>query len=221
MLNEGELEALLSTLPRDLLVSLGVGPAKERRWFRCQVHTHDAPSGRLELTCFADRPNDRPLEPGERVVLSAKRSDAQQYVAPMRVEHSSGGPNPTVVLRMAGKWRPEPERREQARIPFTAEIRRARHWTRGAWHEVDAALTDLGSRGIGLLLDREVRVGDRLSLIFPLGHGPDMRVTLEVRHVRPEEGRWRTGGLFRALPPAEHERIVRYIFAELRQSLSE
>jgi hypothetical protein len=72
-----------------------------------------------------------------------------------------------------------------------------------------------------VLLDREVRTGDRLSLIFPLGDGPDMRVTLEVRHVRPEEGRWRAGGLFRALPPVEHERVVRYIFAEMRRSLSE
>jgi c-di-GMP-binding flagellar brake protein YcgR len=221
MLNQSELDALLAALPPDLLVSIGVGAANDRRWFRCKVHTHDAERGRLELTCFLDRPNDRPLEPGERVVLSARRSDAQQYAVPTRVESSSGGPNPRIVLRMAGKWRPEDERREQARIPFEAEIKRARHWTRGSWHEVGATLADLGSRGIGVLLDREVRIGDRLSLVFPLGDGPDMRVTLEVRHVRPEEGRWRTGGLFRALPPAEHERIVRYIFAEMRRSLSE
>jgi hypothetical protein len=38
--------------------------------------------------------------------------------------------------------------------------------------------------------------------------GPDVRVTLEIRHVRPDAVRWRAGGLFRTLAPADHERIV-------------
>jgi hypothetical protein len=224
MLNQSELEALLEALPRDQLVNLGRGTKNNRAWFRCQVLAHDSASGRVELTCFLDRPNDRPLEPGERVVLSATRSDNEQYMAPLRVEGSGEGPTPRIVLRMAGKWRPADERRNQARIPFQAEIKRARHWTGGAWHVVDATLSDLSSRGIGLVVDRQVQRGDRLSLVFPLGDGgPDMRVTLEVRHVRPNDDpptHWRAGGLFRNLAPADHERVVRFIFAELRSDSS-
>ena len=76
---------------------------------------------------------------------------------------------------------------------------------------------DLSSRGIGLQIDREVRVGDRLSVIIPLSDGaPDLRVTVEVRHVHADEGgdRWRVGGPFRNMPEADHQRVIRYLFAE-------
>jgi hypothetical protein len=71
-----------------------------------------------------------------------------------------------------------------------------------------------------LSLDHEVQLGDRLSLVLPIGDGkPDLRVTVEVRHVRDMgegEQRWRAGGPFRSLAPADHERVIRFIFAELR-----
>jgi len=71
-------------------------------------------------------------------------------------------------------------------------------------------MVDLSSRGVGLSLSREVHVGDRLSLSIPLDAGcPDLRVTLEVRHVRPDiraGSTWRAGGLFRnLLPPITSE----------------
>jgi len=81
-------------------------------------------------------------------------------------------------------------------------------------------VVDLSSRGVGLTLNQEAHVGDRLSLTIPLDEGsPDLRVTLEIRHARPDtrtESTWRAGGLFRNLPPADHERVIRFIFAELR-----
>jgi hypothetical protein len=73
---------------------------------------------------------------------------------------------------------------------------------------------------VGLNLTQQAQVGDRLSLVVPLDDGsPDLRVTLEVRHVRPNartEGTWRAGGLFRNLALLDHERVIRFIFAELR-----
>src|SRR5258708_3731827 len=143
MISQAELESLLKTLCRDQLVNLGVGDPISRGWFRAQVVSHDAATGRLVLTYIMDRPSDRPLEPGERVVVSAIRMDDATQSAPMCVEHSSGGLQPTIELR----------------------------------------------------------------------------VTLEIRHVRPDnrsDGTWRAGGLFRNLLPADHERVVRFIFAELR-----
>ena len=88
-------------------------------------------------------------------------------------------------------------------------MKRARHWTRGAWQDLSVQLTDLGSRGLGLIVSREVQRGDRLSLEFSPGDGgPDLRVTLEIRHVRPDAAHWRAGGLFRTLTPVDHQRIV-------------
>jgi hypothetical protein len=225
MLTQAELEALLESLSRNQLVNLGRGSsARARAWFRCQVESHDVASGRIVLTCFVDRPTDRPIEPGERVVLAAVRSDNDQYLAPMRVEDSSGGTTPRLSLLMAGKWQPEHERREQTRIDFNAPVQRARRWTRGAWHDIAATFTDISSRGIGLITDQQLQLGERLSLTFPLGpDDPPMRVTIEVRHIRPDDtgpNRWRAGGQFRMLPPEDHERIVRFIFAEMRRGLS-
>jgi hypothetical protein len=62
------------------------------------------------------------------------------------------------------------------------------------------------------VVSSEVQRGDRLSLEFSAGDGgPDLRVTLEIRHVRPDGTQWRAGGLFRNLLPAEHQRIVRLL----------
>jgi c-di-GMP-binding flagellar brake protein YcgR len=148
------------------------------------------------------------------------RHDDELQSAPMQVEHSSAGPEATVHLRMAGVWQPEDERRNQVRVPLNLRATRARRWAAGAWRDLDATLVDLSSRGVGVSLDQEVQLGDRLSLSLPLGDGqPDLRVTFEVRHVRPHSKpgqAWRAGGLFRTLTPADHERVIRFIFAELR-----
>ena len=77
----------------------------------------------------------------------------------------------------------------------------------------------VSSRGVGLKLDREVGLGDRVSLLLPLADGkPELRTTVEIRHVRVDSkgAEWRAGGLFRNLPSADHERVIRCIFAELR-----
>jgi hypothetical protein len=172
------------------------------------------------LSYVMDRPTDRILEPGERVVVSAMRMDDEAQSAPMSVEHSTGGPHPTIDLRMAGLWQPEEDRRHQARVAVHIRASRARRWVGGAWRDLDASVVDLSSRGLGVSLSQEAHVGDRLSLTVPLDEGsPDLRVTLEVRHVRLDtrtESTWRAGGLFRNLVPADHERVIRFIFAELR-----
>jgi hypothetical protein len=224
MISQSEIEDLLKTLARDELVNLGVGAADRRGWFRAQVVSHDVATGRLVLTYVMDRPTDRPLEPGERVIVSAIRQHDESQSAPMNVEHSSGGFQPTIHLRMAGAWQPEDDRRHQARVPVQIRATRARRWVGGAWHDLEATVVDLSSRGVGLSLDREAHVGDRLSLAFPLDPGaPDLRVTFEIRHVRADtraESTWRAGGLFRSLLPADHERVIRFIFAELRCRLT-
>jgi hypothetical protein len=219
MISQTELESLLETLTRDQRVNLGVGEAKHRGWFRAQVVSHDAANGRIVLTCFMDRPTDRPLEPGERVVVAATRMDDELHSAPMDVEFCGDGRHPQVHLRMAGGWHPEDERRNQVRVPLRLRASRARRWMAGAWHDLQATLVDLSSRGIGVSLDHEVQLGVRLSLMVPLNDEyPDLRVTVEVRHVHrdPKSEIWRAGGLFRNLQPAEHERVIRFIFAELR-----
>ncbi len=219
MISQAEIEALLKNLCRDQLVNLGVGDALNRGWFRARVVAHEAAAGRLVLTYDMDRPTDRTLEPGERVVVSAMRMDEAQC-APMSVEHNTGGRHPTLDLHMVGLWQPEDDRRHQARVALQIRANRARRWVGGAWHDLEATVVDLSSRGLGLSLSQEVHVGDRLSLTVPLDEGsPDLRVTLEVRHVRPDtrtESTWRAGGLFRNLLPADHERVTRFIFAELR-----
>jgi len=223
MISEMELQALLDTLARDQRVTIGFGAANRRGWFRAQVVSHDAAAGQLVLTCFMDRETDRALAEGERVTVAAVRNSDELQSAPMDVEHSSAGPEATVRLRIAGAWQPEDERRNQVRVPLQLRATRARRWTAGAWHDLDATLVDLSSRGVGVNLDQEVHLGDRLSLAVPLGDGqPDLRVTFEVRHVRPtnKPGQaWRAGGLFRTSTPADHERVIRFIYAELRSRL--
>jgi c-di-GMP-binding flagellar brake protein YcgR len=221
IISQTELESLLETLARDQRVSLGVGDQKHRGWFRAQVVSHDAASGRLLLKCFMDRPTDRPLEPGQHVIVAANRLDDELQSAPMDVEQCSAGPESIVRLRIAGAWRPEAERRHQLRVPLRIRATRARRWAAGAWHDLEATLVDLSSRGVGVGLDEEVHLGDRLSLAVSLGDGqPDLRVTVELRHVRRDGAgsthAWRAGGLFRSLAPPDHERIIRFIFAELR-----
>ena len=111
------------------------------------------------------------------------------------------------------------DRRHQARVALRMPISRARRWSTGAWRELSAEIVDMSSRGVGLRLGQEVHLGDRLSLALPLGDGlADLRVTIEVRHVRADArvGEWRAGGLFRALAPADHARVMRFVFDELR-----
>jgi len=173
-----------------------------------------------------DRPSDRPLEPGERVIVAATRMDDSQ-AAPMAVELCSSGPEPTVELRTTGAWQHEDDRRNRVRVRLKIRATRARQWVGGAWRDLEATLSDLSSRGVGLSLDHEVRVGDRLSITAPLGDDAvDLRATIEVRYVHlhpqvPSNGdvlapSWHAGGPFRNMSPADHERVVRFLFAELR-----
>jgi hypothetical protein len=112
--------------------------------------------------------------------------------------------------------RHEEDRRGQARVAVRLRPSRARRWSGGAWHEIGAEIVDLSSRGLGLRVDAPLRLGDRVSLTLSLGHGePDLRVTVEVRHIRADADVWRAGGLFKALPPAEHERVVGFVMREL------
>jgi hypothetical protein len=211
--------AQLETLAPGQRVNLGVGDPQHRGWFRAQVVAHDVSVGRLVLTCFMDRPSDRPLEPGERVLVAAMRGHDESYMAPMHIEHSSGGTEAAVSLRIAGAWQPEAERRQQTRVVTEIRVARARRWAGGAWRDLEATLVDFSSRGVGVRLDQTVHVGDRLSLVIPLSDGqPDLRVNLEIRHVRPDSTAtlWRAGGQFRDIAPADHERVIRFIFAELR-----
>lgn len=214
------LDDLSKTLARDQLVNLGVGDASRRGWFRAQVISHDAAAGHLVLTYLMDRPFDRLLHSGEGVVVSASRLNDQTHSAPMNVEHSSGGPQPTVHLRMAGLWQSGDDRRQQARVPLQIRVNRARRWVNGAWRDLEATVVDLSSRGLGLSLNQKAQIGDRLSLTVPLDQGgPDLKVALEIRHIQVDArtaDTWRAGGLFRNLPPADHERVIRFIFAELR-----
>ena len=111
------------------------------------------------------------------------------------------------------------ERRHQVRLAVHLPCSRARRWWAGAWHEIAAEIVDVSSRGLGVWVRQPVHLGDRLSLMLPLDDGePDLRVTVELRHVRhdPQSATWRGGGLFKTLSPAEHERIVRFVFSELR-----
>jgi PilZ domain len=226
MITQAELEASLEALAGGQTVNIGIGDADHRGWFRATVVAHDAAVGRLTVTCFMDRPSDRPLEPGERVVVAATRMDDAQ-AAPMVVELCSSGPEPTVELRMTGAWEHEDDRRNRVRVRLKIRATRARHWVGGAWHDLEATLSDLSSRGVGLSLDHEVRVGDRLSIAARLGDdGVDLRTTIEVRyvHMHPQvpangevaEQSWHAGGPFRNMSPADHERVVRFLFAELR-----
>jgi PilZ domain len=227
MISQAELEASLETLAHGQDVNVGVGDVDHRGWFRAKVISHDAAAGRLIVTCFMDRPSDRPLEPGERVIVAATRMDDPQ-AAPMDVEHCSSGPEPTVELRMVGGWKHEDERRHRVRVRLEIRATRARRWVGGAWRDLEATLSDLSSRGVGLSLDQEVHVGDRLSIAAPLGDGStDLRTTIEVRYVhlhpQPEAAEggavspsWHAGGPFRNMSPVDHERVIRLLFAELR-----
>lgn len=226
MITQAELEASLETLARGQDVNVGVGDQNHRGWFRGKVISHNVKAGQLVVTCFMDRLSDEPLEPGQRVIVAATRMDAPQ-AAPMDVEYCSSGPEPTVELRIAGAWQHEDERRNRVRVRLDIPATRARHWVGGAWKDLDATLSDLSSRGVGLNLIHEVKVGDRLSIAAPLGSdSTDLRATIEVRyvHLHPEAAGdagirpqyWHAGGPFRNMSPPDHERVIRFLFAELR-----
>src|SRR5690349_3007112 len=119
MVEQSEVEALFQALARDQWVSLGVGEGQHRGWCRAQVVSHEVASGKLVVTCFMDRPTDRSLEPGERAVVAATRADDDAtHTAPMHVEDCGPAPQPRVLLRMAGVWQREDERRHQVRVPL-------------------------------------------------------------------------------------------------------
>jgi hypothetical protein len=106
------------------------------------------------------------------------------------------------------------ERAYQERVQLQMRANRARRWIEGAWRDLEGMIVDMSARGVGLSLNNEVRLGDRVSLTLPIqDDGGDLRVTVEIRHVRPRasSGHWRAGGLFRNLPPDDHERILRFI----------
>jgi len=106
------------------------------------------------------------------------------------------------------------ERRHQGRVTMNLPTTRARRWSAGAWRELSATVVDLSARGVGLRLDQPVQLGDRVSLQIPLADGgPDLRVTVEIRHGRnePGSGTWLAGGLFRMLAAGDHERISEYV----------
>lgn len=220
MTDDGDRSNLLGALTRDQRISIGVGESSRLGWYRAQVLSHDVSTGRLVVRCFMDRPADQPLEPGERVVVAVQPRSDTMHSAPMDVEESTGGAEAVVTLRMAGAWQREDERRHHVRVPLMLPITRARRWSEGAWRELNGVLVDLSSRGLGLKLDREVRPGDRLQLDIPLADGlPVWRVTVEMRHVRSArrpDGEWHAGGQFRNISTVEHERVIRFIFAELR-----
>ncbi len=137
----------------------------------------------------------------------------------MDVEYCGTGSQPEVCLRMAGAWQKANERRHQVRVPLDLAVTRARRWATGAWRDLGAMIVDLSSRGVGLRVDQPVQPGDRLSLLIPLNDGrPDLRVTVEIRHARrdADAGGWFAGGLFRTLAPGDHERVIRFVFGEVR-----
>src|SRR5579859_2905834 len=220
MITETELQKLLKNLAPDQRVNLGVGDPDRRGWFRAMIVAQDAAAGRLVLTYVMDRASDRPLETGERVIVSATHMDDESQSAPMNVERITAGPEPTVHLRIAGATQLGDDRRHQARVPLHIRALRARRWVGGAWHDLEATVVDLSSRGVGLSVNQQAQIGDRLSLTVPLDPGgPDLKVTLEIRHIQVDArapATWRAGGLFRNLLPADHERVIRFIFAELR-----
>src|SRR5919197_3800866 len=118
VITQRELEALLENLARHQKITLGVGADPKRLdRFRAEVVSHDAAAGLLIVTCFMDRSTDRPLEPGQRVLVSAPRKSDELHSAPMDVEQSTGGPLATVHPPIAGAWQPEDERRHQVRVP--------------------------------------------------------------------------------------------------------
>src|SRR5438874_5012640 len=94
---------------------------------------------------------------------------------------------------------------------------RARRWVGGAWRDLEATVVDLSSHGLGVSVNLEARVGDRLSLAIPLQQGAaDLKVTIEIRHIRRDarfESTWRAGGLFRNMPPSDYARVARFLDA--------
>jgi c-di-GMP-binding flagellar brake protein YcgR len=109
------------------------------------------------------------------------------------------------------------ERRNQVRVPLQLQASRARRWVAGAWRDLAATVVDLSSRGLGLTLDHEVAVGDRVSLTMALDQF-ELRTTVEIRHVRADarSGVWRAGGQFRNLPTADHDEVIRFISQRLQ-----
>jgi hypothetical protein len=137
----------------------------------------------------------------------------------MRVLAAGSGPEPAIALRQIGPWATDVERRHEARLRVSLPAREARLRHAGSWVDVGADVRDLSANGLGLSLDREVSVGDRVLLSFELSDGRGLlRARLVIHHAAhvPLDGRWLAGGEFQALAADDQERLIRFVFARLR-----
>ena len=103
----------------------------------------------------------------------------------------------------------------QLRDELTGVLKRATSNESGAFTFPDL---NFGSYEVTVAL-QGFRTAAITHVVVESSRTTDLRITLEVRHVRPDsrtESTWRAGGLFRNLLPADHERVIRFIFAELR-----
>jgi PilZ domain len=221
LVTNAELERALDILPEGQRVSLGLGdwPAG---WFRGQVRQHDPEQGHLILTCYLESADDdRPVRSGADTLVCTQRSDGEFYAAPMRVLAAEAGAEPSVALCQVGPWGTDAERRHEARVHLYLPAAEARLRRSGDWLDLAADVRDLSANGLGLSLDREVAMGERVSLALELPDGQGvMRARLVIRHAAraQEDGRWQAGGEFQAIAPDDQERLIRFVFARLRAS---
>jgi PilZ domain len=219
LVTDAEIERALDALPEGHRVSLGVRD-RPAGWFRGQVRQHDPEHGHLVLTCFFDGTGDEsPVRSGVDTLVCTQRLDGEFYAARMRVLAAGPGAEASVALRQIGPWGTDIERRHQARVRVSLPATEARLRRAGNWFDLGAEVRDLSVNGLGLSLDREVSLGERVSLGLDLsdGRGP-LRARLVVRHAAqvPLDGRWMAGGEFQTITPDDQERLIRFVFARLR-----
>lgn len=220
LVSDAEINRALDTLPAGHRVSLGVGD-RPVGWFRGQVRQHHPEQGHLVLTCYLDGAgDDHQVRSGVDMLVCTQRYDGGFYAARMRVLAAGEGPEPSIALRQLGPWGTDIERRHQARVRVSLPVAEARVRRSGASLHLAAEVRDVCAKGFGLSLDREVSVGDRLSLRLELpdGQGP-LRARLLILHAAqmPLDGRWLAGGEFLSISPDDRERLIRFVFAHLRQ----
>lgn len=89
----------------------------------------------------------------------------------------------------------------------------------GGWLDLRADVCDLSANGLGLSLDREVALDERVSLSLELPDGQGLlRARLVIRHAAQaqQDRRWQAGGEFQAIAADDQERLIRFVFARLR-----